>query len=65
MASAVAESTAGISQQTQGAPENGRVLEHLLTRTAPCLLAPFRFFVSWQGVLTLAFRCESWLMTDP
>ena len=30
-------------------------LEALIARTRPCCLRPFRFFVSWQGVLTLAY----------
>lgn len=32
-------------------------LEQLIAATPACLLRPLRFFVSWQGVLTLAYRC--------
>ena len=32
-------------------------LEALIARTRTCCLRPFRFFVSWQGVLTLAYTC--------
>ncbi len=32
-------------------------LEALIARTRMCCLRPFRFFVSWQGVLTLAYTC--------
>ena len=34
-------------------------LERLLARTPTCRLQPYRFFVSWQGVLTLAYTCAS------
>ena len=27
-------------------------------RCSPCQIRPLSFFVSWQGVLTLAYRCE-------
>ena len=36
-------------------PAEGQ-LEYLINQTPRCLLRAFRFFVSWQGVLTLAFR---------
>ena len=32
-------------------------LEALVADTRRCCLRPFRFFVSWQGVLTLAYTC--------
>jgi hypothetical protein len=32
-------------------------LEELLSKTPTSFLQPYCFFVSWQGVLTLAFRC--------
>jgi hypothetical protein len=32
-------------------------LESLIRATPRCHLTPFSFFVSWQGVLTLAYRC--------
>jgi len=31
-------------------------LEALIGATPRCHLTPFSFFVSWQGVLTLAYR---------
>lgn len=31
-------------------------LEYLVQNTRSCVLRPFSFFVSWQGVLTLAYR---------
>ena len=34
-------------------------LEALIAQTRQCCLRPFRFFVSWQGVLTLAYTCVS------
>lgn len=36
------------SQETQ--------LEYLCRNTQACVLRPYCFFVSWQGVLTLAYR---------
>ena len=30
-------------------------LESLVADTAPCILEPMEFFVSWQGVLTIAY----------
>lgn len=32
------------------------LLESLIAETPRCLLKPFAFFVSWQGVLTLAYK---------
>lgn len=34
-------------------------LEELLSKTPTSFLQPYCFFVSWQGVLTLAFRCRN------
>ncbi len=31
-------------------------LDYLIANTQMCMLRPFSFFVSWQGVLTLAYR---------
>jgi hypothetical protein len=31
-------------------------LEYLCRHTQACVLRPYCFFVSWQGVLTLAYR---------
>lgn len=33
-------------------------LEELLSKTPTSFLQPYCFFVSWQGVLTLAYRCS-------
>lgn len=40
--------TSALSQETH--------LEYLARNTQACVLRPFCFFVSWQGVLTLAYR---------
>eukprot|EP00884_Botryococcus_braunii_P000199 jgi/Botrbrau1/1017/Bobra.114_1s0055.1 len=56
MAAPAGVTLAETERQTDRTPQNGRVLEDLLLNTSPCLLEPARFFVSWQGVLTLAFR---------
>lgn len=31
-------------------------LEYLVEQSRPCVLRPFCFFVSWQGVLTLVYK---------
>lgn len=31
-------------------------LEYLCRQSSACVLRPYCFFVSWQGVLTLAYR---------
>jgi hypothetical protein len=36
-------------------PQNETRLQYLARNTAPCLLTPKAFFVSWQGVITLAY----------
>jgi hypothetical protein len=41
-----------VSPRAGGAP----TLEALVARTPRCYLAPHAFMVSWQGVLTLAYR---------
>lgn len=34
----------------------GSHLEYIISQTPTCILKPFSFFISWQGVLTLAYR---------
>ena len=36
----------------------GDALRALIARTPRCRLRPTAFFVSWQGVVTLAYRCD-------
>jgi hypothetical protein len=38
----------GLTQETH--------LEYLVRNTSACVLRPFSFFVSWQGVITLAYK---------
>lgn len=59
MAAVLEAQAAGTASQQDDEPQNGLKLEQLLLDTPKCLLKPFKFFVSWQGVLTLAFRCAS------
>jgi hypothetical protein len=37
-------------------PSTETQLEYLVRNTQACVLRPFCFFVSWQGVITLAYK---------
>ncbi len=52
---AAAPAEASVPAKKLALPNNN--LEQLIAATPACLLRPLRFFVSWQGVLTLAYRC--------
>jgi hypothetical protein len=47
---------AAVEVSKAAAPDNRTHLEYLTRNTQACVLRPFCFFVSWQGVLTLAYR---------
>lgn len=44
-----------LSTHAPSHPDSLTALESLLASTCKCRLQPFRFFVSWQGVVTLAY----------
>ena len=48
-----------MAQGSHDAAASFTPLEALIAQTHGCCLRPFRFFVSWQGVLTLAYTCVS------
>lgn len=48
--------TAPVAAYVATKPANETHLEYLTANTQACVLRPFCFFVSWQGVLTLAYR---------
>lgn len=52
---AVAEAVAGPSAPPSSSTAETH-LEYLTRNTQACVLRPYCFFVSWQGVLTLAYR---------
>lgn len=61
MSFAVEKSKAGLTPQMPTQPrslltEQHLLLNDLLERTATSHLEPFAFFISWHGVLTLAYR---------
>ncbi|BDA49980.1 hypothetical protein COCOBI_15-1080 [Coccomyxa sp. Obi] len=49
------QATAQQAQETQEAKKGGDLVR-LLSSTSSCVLQPHAFFVSWQGVVTLAYR---------
>jgi hypothetical protein len=36
-------------------PSTGTQLDYLISSARACIVQPYAFFVSWQGVLTLAY----------
>ncbi len=44
--------------QVLSAETRGSELSKLLSSTPTCILRPHAFFVSWQGVVTLAYRSD-------
>lgn len=55
-ASAMATTTLAPVAPPSTQEESALQLDQIVANTRRCLLRPFSFFVSWQGVVTLAFR---------
>jgi hypothetical protein len=53
----VEKAQTAVASKPDASPAFAGVIDRFISETCTCVLKPYSFFVSWQGVLTLAYRC--------
>lgn len=51
--------TAAAAPKPASSPAFAGIIDSFIAETSTSVLKPYSFFVSWQGVITLAYRCAA------